>query len=489
VTAVATPRAQASPRVAMAVLCLAGLSFALAQTAIAPALDGMARSLHHSRSDVTWVLTSYFISSAVLTPVFGRLGDLFGKRRVLGMSLLLFSVGSAVSALGPNLAVVVAGRVIQGAGGGIFPLAFGLVREVLPRERVAGGLGTISALTGVGAGFGLLLGGAVSDALGYEFVFWLGAVPALVAAALIGRVVPDDGVRATGTVDVLGALGLALALSLPLLALSRGSQWGWAAPQTLALLLVGSLSLVAFTLRARSTPSPLVNLALLAKPVVLRTNLATFLVGVVLYVPFLLLPAIAQAPRSTGYGLDWDATGAGMLLVPGCFISLAGGTLTGVLVRRFGSKVPMALGAGIAALGLVGLAFAHGSVVELLALGTVTSLGTALSFSAMPNLIMEAVAPEQTGESTGVNSVVRTVGAAVGSQITAVLLATMLVPGTLEASEGALRAAFLMGSGAALAALLVAMWIPARGGDEQDLLSYIGSASALPEPALSGEHR
>ncbi|MCW2544742.1 MAG: Multidrug resistance protein 3, partial [Frankiales bacterium] len=346
----------------MGVLCLAGLSFALAQTAIAPALDGMARSLHHSRGDVTWVLTSYFISSAVLTPVFGRLGDLHGKRRMLVLSLLLFSVGSALSALAPNLALVLAGRVVQGAGGGIFPLAFGLVRDVLPRERVAGGLGIISALTGVGAGFGLLLGGAISDSLGYEFVFWLGAVPAVLAAVLIGRVVPDSGVRAPGSVDVLGAAALALALALPLLALSRGSQWGWASPRVLGLALVGIASLIGFAMRSRRTSSPLVNLALLAKPVVLRTNLATFLVGVVLYVPFLLLPAIAQAPRSTGYGLGWDATGAGLLLVPGCFVGLAAGTLTGVLVRRFGSKVPMALGAGIAALGLALLAVLHGSV-------------------------------------------------------------------------------------------------------------------------------
>jgi MFS family permease len=473
----------------MGVLCLAGLSFALAQTAIAPALDNMARALHHSRSDVTWVLTSYFISSAVLTPVFGRLGDLYGKRQMLVASLVLFSIGSAVSALAPNLTLVLIGRVIQGAGGGIFPLAFGLVRDVLPRPRVAGGLGTISALTGVGAGFGLLLGGAISDALGYEFVFWLGATPALVAAVLIRRVVPDNGVRAPGAVDALGAAGLAVALALPLLALSRGEQWGWASPRTLVLFVVGLASLAAFTVRSRRTPSPLVDLRLLGRPVLLRTNLATFLVGASLYVPFLLIPLIAQAPVDSGSGLGWTATGAGLLLVPGCFIGLASGTMTGLLVRRFGSKVPMGLGAGLAATGLASMAFAHGSVAQLLALGTLTSLGTSLSFSAMPNLIIEAVTPDQTGESTGVNSVVRTVGAAVGSQIVAVLLATLVLDGSVEPSGTAITTGFLFGSAAALAALAVTVWIPAHGGDEQDMLSYIGSASSLPEPALSGEHR
>jgi EmrB/QacA subfamily drug resistance transporter len=471
----------------MGVLCLAGLSFALAQTAIAPALDGLARSLHHSRGDVAWVLTAYFLSSAVLTPVFGRLGDLLGKRRVLVASLLLFSLGSALSALAPTLGLVLVGRVVQGAGGGIFPLAFGLVRDVVPPERVAGGLGVISALTGVGAGFGLLLGGVISDHLGWAFVFWLGAVPALVAAALIRRVVPDNGVRASGSVDGLGAVGLALGLALPLLALSRGSEWGWASPRVLVLGGVGAVAVAWFVRHARRSLSPLVDLRLLGRPVLLRTNLATFLVGVVLYVPFLLLPAIAQAPRSTGYGLGWDATRAGLLLVPGCFIGLAAGTITGRLVRRFGSRVPMGLGAGIAAAGLTGLAFAHESVPALLLLGTLTSLGTSLSFSAMPNLIIEAVPPDQTGESTGVNSVVRTVGAAVGSQVTAVLLATLVEGRTTQPSGTALTAGFLVGAGASLAALLVTLWIPARGNDAQDLLSYIGSASSLAEPALSRE--
>ncbi|MGB8649513.1 MAG: MFS transporter [Mycobacteriales bacterium] len=487
VTASAPARPAVSPSVSLAVLCLAGLSFALAQTAIAPALVEMARSLHRSRADVTWVLTAYFLSAAVLTPVLGRLGDLLGKRRVLVAALVLFSAGSALSALAPSLALVLAGRVLQGAGGGIFPLAFGLVRDVLPQERVPGGLGIVSALTGVGAGFGLLLGGVVSDTLGYAFVFWLGAVPALVAAALIRRVVPDNGARASGTVDVAGAIALALMLALPLLAVSRGSQWGWTSLRTAELLGLGAVALGAFVLRTRRAASPLVDLALLGRPVLLRTNLATFLVGVVLYVPFLLVPIIAQSPRSTGYGLGMDGTGAGLLLVPGCFVGLGAGTLTGVLVRRFGSKVPMSLGAGIAAAGLAAMAAAHDSVVPLVVLATFTSLGTSLSFSAMPNLIIEAVSPEQTGESTGVNAVVRTIGAAVGSQVTAVLLGALVVHATGQPSETALTAAFGLGAAAALLALLVTAWIPARGGDEQDLLSYLGSASALAEPALTTE--
>lgn len=478
-----------SPGAALAVLCLAGLSFALAQTAIAPALAELGRSLHHSTADVTWVITAYFISAAVYTPVLGRLGDLWGKRRVLVWTLVLFSIGSAVSALAPSLTLVILGRVLQGAGGGIFPLAFGLVRDVMPRERVAGALGTVSALTGAGAGLGLLLGGVVSDAFGFRFVFWAGAVPALVSAFLVKRVLSGDEVRAKGTVDVLGAGALAFGLALPLLALSQGSRWGWAQPSTLGLVLLGVLSMAAFARRSLRVRSPLVDLHLLGQPVVLRTNVATLLVGVALYVPFLVTPAIAQAPTSTGYGLGLDGTGAGLLLVPGCLLGLGAGPLTGLLVRRFGSKVPMAVGALISAVGLAAMAVEHNSVGSLLILGSITALGTSLSFSAMPNLIIEAVPPDQTGQSTGINSVVRTVGVAVGSQITAVLLSTLVTDGTDLPTQAALAAAFLVGAGAAVAACAVTLRIPSRGEDSQDVLSYIGAASPLAEPALPGEHR
>jgi MFS family permease len=166
------------------ILSLSALAFALAQTMLIPALTDLARSLHTDASGVAWTITGYLLSAAVCTPIFGRLGDMFGKRRLLVVALGLFAAGSVVSALGTGLEVVVIGRVLQGAGGGIFPLCFGIIRDEFPRERVASSIGLISATFGIGGGAGLILGGLITDHASYHWIFWLGAITAVVAAIM-----------------------------------------------------------------------------------------------------------------------------------------------------------------------------------------------------------------------------------------------------------------------------------------------------------------
>src|SRR5215203_6225299 len=190
------------------ILSLAALAFALAQTTLIPALTELARSLNTDASGVAWTVTGYLLAAAVCTPIFGRLGDMFGKRRLLVVALSLFAAGSVVSALGHGLEVVVLGRVLQGAGGGIFPLCFGIIRDEFPRERVASSIGLISATFGIGGGVGLVLGGVLVDEASYHWIFWLGAISAAAAAVMIEIFVPESPVRTPGRVDVRGAIVL-----------------------------------------------------------------------------------------------------------------------------------------------------------------------------------------------------------------------------------------------------------------------------------------
>ena len=153
------------PTLTFAVLALAGVSYALLQSLVAPALPNIQHALHTSESSVSWVLTSYLLSASVATPLLGRLGDMYGKERMLMIALALLSAGTLVSALATSLTVMLVGRVVQGAAGGIFPLAFGIIRDEFPRERVAGGVGMMSALLGVGGGAGVVLAGPIVDQL------------------------------------------------------------------------------------------------------------------------------------------------------------------------------------------------------------------------------------------------------------------------------------------------------------------------------------
>src|SRR4051812_37841598 len=454
------PHPRPHPLRSLLILSLAALAFALAQTTLIPALTDLARSLHTDASGVAWTVTGYLLSAAVCTPVFGRLGDMFGKRRLLVVALSLFASGSVVSALGHNLEIVVLGRVLQGAGGGIFPLCFGIIRDEFPRERVAGSIGLISATFGIGGGAGLILGGVITDHASYHWIFWLGAITAVLAAIATELFVPESPVRTPGRVDFRGAFVLALGLSAPLLAIARANDWGWGSARTLGLFAVGVAILAAWVALQRRTEEPLVDIEMLRRPPVLMTNIATLLVGFGMFGSFILIPQLAEAPKSTGYGFGLDATGAGLLMLPGALMMLGAGPFAGVLVRRYGGKLPLALGAAISAASLLAMSLDHSTQAAMVAWNITNSIGIGLAFAAMPNLIFAAVPQRETGEATGFNTLVRSVGASLGSQITAAILTASVIAGGLLPTDDGYTTAFLVSAGIAIVAAFVAVMIP-----------------------------
>jgi EmrB/QacA subfamily drug resistance transporter len=475
---------RAHPTRTLLILGTAALAFALAQTTLIPALPDLMRGLHTDESGVTWTLTGYLVAAAVFTPLVGRLGDIFGKRRLLVISLLAFGAGSVVAALSSSLWVVVSGRVVQGVGGGIFPLCFAIVRDEFPRERVARGVGLLSAIAGIGGGLGLILGGLLVDYASYHSIFWLGAAMGLAAAVAAALFVPESPIRTPARLDIRGALVLAVGLVLPLIAISRAHAVGWGSAWTLGLIGAGLVVLAFWVALERRTPEPLADIGTLTKPPVLMTNVATLLVGFGMFGSFVLIPTLAQAPTSTGYGFGVDATRAGLLLLPGCLAMLALGPLSGIIGTRFGNKVPLTIGGFVTALGLGLLSVAHGTQLEVVAFALLMSAGIGLAFAAMPNLIIESVPPHQTGEATGFNALVRSVGASLGSQVSATILAASAVVGV--ATDSGFSQAFAVSAVIAACAGSVALLIPrARADVHAPALDEIGAASPLADPAVS----
>jgi EmrB/QacA subfamily drug resistance transporter len=471
------------------ILGTAALSFALAQTSLIPAIGDLIKTFHTDAAGVAWTLTGYLLSAAVCTPLLGRLGDMFGKRRMLVIALALFAAGNLVSALGNSLEVIVAGRVLQGAGGGIFPLCFGIVRDEFPAERVRSSIGLISATAGIGGGLGLVMGGLLVDHLSYHWIFWVGAAVAALAALAAQLLIPESPVRTPGRVDVRGAVILGVGLALPLYAIAEANKWGWGSVKTLGLIAAGLVVLAVWVAIERRTDDPLADIPTLTRPPVLMTNIATLLTGFGMFGSFILIPQLAEAPASTGYGFGASATEAGLLMVPGSVTMLLSGPLSGVLGNRFGSKIPLALGGLVSAIGLLLLSLAHGSQTEVLIFAIVMFSGIGLAFAAMPNLIVDAVPQHQTGEATGFNALVRSVGSSLGSQVSASILAGSIVAGGLP-SDGSFKTAFAISAGVALVAGAMALLIPiARGQADRHLTAAeeIGVAAPLGDPAYGIE--
>jgi EmrB/QacA subfamily drug resistance transporter len=415
--------ARQHPNVTFLVLALGGVSYSLLQSLVAPALPEIQHALHTSEDGVGRVLTSYLLSASVATPIIGRLGDVHGKERVLMIVLALLAVGTLVSALATSLAVMVVGRVVQGAAGGIFPLAFGIVRDEFPPERVAGGIGLMSALLGVGGGAGVVLAGPIVDNLSFHYLFWLPLVAIVAATVATHLFVPESPVKTPGRVNWTGALLMSLGLAAVLVAVSETATWHWLSARTLGCLAAGIALLGLWARSEARSAEPLVDMRMMRIRGVWTTNAVALLLGFGMYASFILLPQLVETPRSAGYGFGASVTGAGLFMVPSTVAMLLVGAQTGRLERRFGSKPPLLAGGLLTTACFALLALAHDARWEIYVAAALLGSGIGLAFAAMANLIIENVGPEQTGVATGMNTVTRSVGGAFGGAATASILA------------------------------------------------------------------
>lgn len=426
-----------------------------------PALPQIQDALGTSEGSVGWVLTAFLLSASVTTPIVGRLGDMYGKERLLLIVLVLLAAGTLISAVASSLAVMLVGRVIQGVGGGIFPLAFSIIRDELPRERVAGGIGLVSSLLGIGGGAGVVFAGVVTENLSYHWLFWFPLGMIVLTGVLTWRLIPESPVTTPGEINYRAAGLMTLGISAALLAITETSTWGWGSPKTLALLGAGMLLIVAWIREELRSREPLVDMRMMAIRGVWTTNTVAFLIGVGMYSSFILLPEFVQGPADAG-GFGVSATAAGLFLLPATIAITVVGQLAGVLERRIGSRGALIAGALFAMAAYALLVFGRGEELDVYAAAGLLGIGIGLSFAAMPNLIVENVRQQQTGVATGMNAVTRTLGGAFGGQVAATLLAGNLTAAGIPSSDG-FTLAFVMCLVSVVGALGFALAVPRRG--------------------------
>jgi MFS family permease len=449
------------PNLILAVLSIAGLAYAVLSSAVIPALPSFQHDLHTTETGVTWLLTGFLVSASVGTAIIGRLGDMYGKERLLLWTLLVLAGGTLLAAVSQSLGMLIVARVIQGVGGGIFPLAFSIMRDEFPRDKVAGAIGLMSSILGIGAGFGLLIGALIIQHLGWHWLFWIPLALTLMAAWSTWRFIPESPVRSPGRVNWLSAGLMSLGMSAVLIAIAQTTVWGWGGTKTLALLGFGLVVCGAWIGVEVHSREPLVDMTMMRIRGVWTTNLAAFLLGAGMYASFIVFPQFAQLPKRTGFGFGSSVVVSSLYLLPSALTMGVLGAAAGRVSRRFGSKRALVAGTAIAAVSFGFAALAHRHPYEMLITTFLLGMGIGLAFAALGNLIVQAVPPTQTGVASGMNTVMRTLGGAVGGQLSATFIAHNL-RGGLPAVTG-FTDTYVMATAFLVVSMLAALAVPSFG--------------------------
>ncbi len=442
-------------RLTLVLLTSAGVSLALMQTLVIPALPYFAREFGSSPSWTAWIVTGFLLSSSILTPIVGRLGDAHGKKRVLVGSLVVFGLASLGAAAAWDLPSLVAFRFVQGVGAAVFPLAFAIIRDEFPPERVGFAIGTVSSAFGLGGGVGLVLGGLMLEHLSWQWLFVVGGVPSLVAAALIARCVPESPVRTRAKADWAGAAVLSLALVALLVALSEGAHWGWDS-LPVAALAVAAAALLATLDPDRAPRRGPADRSAHAGPPRNGGDERDHVPGRLRHDGLLRRDARARAVAQGR--LRRLAAGGG---------AAAPAVLRGDDDRRARGRRPARPRRAASPCCAAGsppqrspsalMAVAHEDEVLLCAWLAMLGSGAAFALAAIGALVIDHSRPSETGVAGGMNSIMRTVGGSFGGQIAAALLTAGTAGGFTQALAVTAAAAAL-----GLAPTLLLSRAPAR---------------------------
>ncbi|WP_314676908.1 MFS transporter [uncultured Rhodococcus sp.] len=482
-----SPTTRRSSRLITAILCLSGTVVALQQTMVIPLLPDFPKILGVSADDASWLVTVTLLTSAVATPIVSRLADMFGKRRMMLISMTMIVVGSLVAAIGGNFVALLIGRGLQGFAISMIPVGISIMRDELPKEKVASATALMSATLGIGSALGLPLSGLIFEHLGWPAIFWLSAIVGVLLIIAVAVVVPESSVRTRGKFDFLGAVMLSTALTAILLAISKGARWGWTSELTLLMFVIGIVTLALWFPYELRVTQPMVDLRTSAKRPVLLTNVASILVGFSMYANNLSTTQQLQMPKISGYGFELGVMAAGLCMIPAGLAMVFFAPVSANITKRFGAKITLIVGGTVLALAYIARVFLTGSIALIIISAAVVSIGTAIAYSAMPMLIMRSVPITETASANGLNSLLRSVGTSTSSAVVAAMLTSMVIPsgpGEGLPSIDAFKNIFWLAALAAVAA--AAAFIPRRGAKPEAALRPVTPEGfELPDAAVS----
>jgi MFS family permease len=423
-SAVAAPEAAAPEirtRLILGSLMLGSFAYGVLAAVMVPALPFFESVLHASETGVTWLLTAFFLSAAGSTAIIGRLGDMYGKRRVLLCTLAILAVGTLISAVSGSLAPEIAGRALQGAAGGLFPLSFGIVRDELPRERIAAGIGALTAMISLGAA-GVVLPGLLIPQLSWHWLFWIPLILTVIAMAGTRFYIRESPVATGGRINWVNAALMMAGVTAVVIGVSEGSDWGWSSGKALGLLIGGLAVCGAWVIAEVRSGNPVISMKLARQRGVWSTNIFAFTVGAGMYGAFAAYPLFAELPASTGFGYGASMMKCGLYLLALVVPMGLGTWWARHVVNAFSPVHVLVAGSALAALGFGYMAPWHDHPYEMMISLAVAGAGFGVLLPTLFTVVVHTVPSRNVGEVSGMNTVIRFVGGAVGTQVIASLI-------------------------------------------------------------------
>lgn len=456
-------RDQGSGRSAVGALVFGSLVAGLLQSIVLQIQDDFPVLLDSTREVTGWIVTSTILAACAFSPVSSRLGDMLGRKRVTVALLLILAFGSILSALAPNVWVVIAGRSFQGLAIGVIPLAMSILKDIVAPKRLGGVIALTSGTLGIGSALGLPVGALVNEYAGWRGIFWVCLVLAVISAGWVQVAVPVNQARSSGGFDVLGAFGLGISVIVLLIGLAQSLSWGWLSVSTLMTFVVGVVSLSATIVHLLRHRHPIIDVRASLSPRILLTNISALLMNFSMMGAIIIFPQLMALPSDAPAGLGVDRVVSGLIMMTSGITTAVATPVIASLNTRFGPKRLMISGTIVVGVCLGLTLVVPWSPGLFLGVNIGLGFGFGMSFAAMPQIIMESVNRKSTAAANGLNAQLRFFGTAAASAILAAVLAHWSVGrhGVREPTVFGVELAIVLCTAAAFVATVLCVLIPA----------------------------
>ena len=411
-----------------ALLILAPIAIVVLYTEsmLIPSLPTIASDFNVNTATVSWVLTAYLISGVIANPIIGKLGDIYGKKRILVYVMIIYTIAVAFNGFAPNFGFFITFRILQGIGLGMFPLAFSLIREEFPPQLVPRAQGIVSAMFGVGSAISLPIAGTVAQDLGWQYNYHLIIPFVILLTVLTYKIIRESRYTSSNTkIDYVGASLLGISLALMTAAFSEAPTWGWGSFSFGITMFTGIALFIVFLKLEGKFKSPIIPVNLLGKRNVLVANVAAFVAGFGIFMAYQSLTYLFELPKPVGFNLDILSTG--LILLPIALMQVIGAVTAPRLILKTGTKTVIIVASVIFSifyfiLGII--ASAPTSLAEVALISGLASLGASMLNVVLINILTFSIERRLLGVATGMNTVFRLVGGAFGPAIAGSLIST-----------------------------------------------------------------